>query len=71
MILTPDWFNVGDVVATGFGPARLVSQEPDDSEGRTTWKVHYQTLDIEMEHAFAELEYLILEVSDSGHSKGV
>ena len=64
MLIRPFQFEVGDVLSTGFGAAKLVSKEEDDSEGREIWIVRYVDLDIEMEHSFVDTEYIVLEVAE-------
>lgn len=61
MILQPYQFEVGDVVATNLGPARLQKQL-EDKAGDAVWEVHYTGLDIELPHKFEDKDHLIIEV---------
>lgn len=56
-------FECGDVVKTGLGDARLIQMIGEDEQGRDTWQVHYLDLDIELEHAFVDDVYEIVEVA--------
>ncbi len=63
MNVWPNAFEVGDVLNTGFGTARLEEMVGEDEKGRDTWRVHYLDLDIEMEHAFTDMAYTVVEVA--------
>jgi hypothetical protein len=64
MLIQPFEFEVGDVLRTGLGDARLVKELPADEQGRDTWLVHYLDLDIEMEHAWTDDTYRLIEVAE-------